>query len=296
MTESAGTANYQAPADPGAPAAAPPRPSGWAVWRRRLFSWDNLVITAVFGVVVGSWFLVSDAVGAQWVSSPSLVAHAFVTDARNGSLSRNTIATLKETIFGLVLGVLAGVVVGVLLGSAPALIRRGLYPYILGAYSLPRVALAPFFVLWFGIGLESKVFLVVSVVGFVVLFNVQQGLQAIDRDMVNVLRTMRAGPLQTIRYVVVPSLVPWIVSATKISVGLAVVSAVVGEMVGATEGLGWKVTFALSQADMTGAVSSLLVMSAMALFLYAIVALIERRILRWQAPAAGLDRQKTMVM
>ncbi|MBU6423879.1 MAG: ABC transporter permease [Chloroflexota bacterium] len=257
---------------------------------------DGAVMGVVLAAVIGSWYLVAALVGTEWVSDPTLVARALVTSASNGQLAQNVLATLEEVVIGLLLGIPAGAVGGVLLGTAPSLIRRGVYPYIIGAYSLPRVALAPFFVLWFGIGLESKVILIVSVVGFVVLFSVQQGLQTIDRDLLDALRSMGATPWQVVRYVVVPSLVSWIVSAAKISVGLAVVSAVVGEMVGATQGLGYWVTASLNQADMTDAVAALLLMAAMALLLYACVALVERYALRWQAHGAGMARQQTVAL
>jgi len=166
-------------------------------------------------------------------------------------------------------------------------VAREIDPYLLGVYSLPRVALAPFFILWFGIGLVSKVVLVVSVVGFVVLFNVRQGMESIDADILDALHSMRAGRWEVTRYVVIPSLIPWILSSVKIAVGIGFVSAVVGEMVGSTKGLGWYVTQSLNQFDMTGGVTSLVIMAVLALILYAIVGKIERRVCRWQASATA---------
>jgi len=222
-------------------------------------------------------------IGTQWTSSPTLVAERLLKVAGDGSLARNATATLEETFIGLALGVLIGIVAGILIARAPRLLTATIDPYIMGVYSLPRIALAPFFILWFGIGLESKVALVVSVVAFVVLFNVRQGIEGVDRDIIDALRSMRASRWAMTRYVIVPAVVPWIVSAVKISVGLALVSSVVGEMVGSTKGLGWYVTQTLNQFDMTGAVSSLLIMAVLALGLYAVVGRIERRLCRWQA-------------
>src|SRR5581483_2712976 len=237
----------------------------------------------LLGLVLAVWQLTGDVlVGVQWVSSPVLVAKRFGVIVSDGSLADNTIATLEETFLGLVLGIIGGVVAGVLIARAPRVLSETLDPYIMGVYSLPRVALAPFFILWFGIGLESKVALVVSVVAFVVLFNVRQGIEGVDRDLIDALRSMRAGRWQMTRYVTIPAVVPWIISAVKISVGLALVSAVVGEMVGSIKGLGWYVTQSLNQFDMTGGVTSLLIMAALALLLYAIVGRIERSVCRWQ--------------
>jgi NitT/TauT family transport system permease protein len=241
----------------------------------------------VLAAVLASWEIVQRLVGPQWVSSPVLVARRFVTIAEDGSLVRNTVATLEETAIGLALGIVVGVVAGIAIARAPAALTGTIEPYLLGMYSLPRVALAPFFILWFGIGLESKVALVVSVVGFVVLFNVRQGIEGVDRDLIDALRSMRASRWRMIRHVTVPAVIPWILSAVKIGVGLALVSSVVGEMVGSTKGLGWYVTFSLNQFDMTGGVTSLLIMAFLALVLYALVAAVERRACRWQAATSS---------
>jgi sulfonate transport system permease protein len=241
----------------------------------------------LLAVVLALWDLTGELVGVQWVSSPTLVAQRIGKIVADGTLANNTFATLEETFLGLVLGVLAGIVAGVLIARSAPVISQTLDPYIMGVYSLPRVALAPFFILWFGIGLESKVALVVSVVAFVVLFNVRQGVEGVDRDLIDALRSMRAGRWQMTRYVTIPAVVPWIISAVKISVGLALVSAVVGEMVGSIKGLGWYVTYSLNQFDMTGGVTSLLVMAALALLLYAIVGRIEQAVCRWQTVQSG---------
>ena len=252
-----------------------------ASWRRRGVA--AVLRLALLGAILALWqFAGESLIGVQWISSPARVAARLGVSASDGTLAANTIATLEETLLGLVLGIVIGVAAGVLIARAPLLLAATLDPYIMGVYSLPRIALAPFFILWFGIGLESKVALVVSVVAFVVLFNVRQGILGVDRDLIDALRSMRAGRWQMTRYVTIPAVVPWILSAVKISVGLALVSAVVGEMVGSTKGLGWYVTQSLNQFDMTGGMTSLLIMAVLALVLYGIVGAIERRVVRWQ--------------
>ena len=270
---------HSIPGDKQAPAGAAER----AAWPREL-----AVRVGIFALVVVLWqSLAQFVIGVNWVSSPTLVLQRLVRMASDGSLARNTGATLQETLLGLIVGILAGVLGGILIARAPAVVAREIDPYLLGVYSLPRVALAPFFILWFGIGLVSKVVLVVSVVGFVVLFNVRQGMESIDADILDALHSMRAGRWEVTRYVVIPSLIPWILSSVKIAVGIGFVSAVVGEMVGSTKGLGWYVTQSLNQFDMTGGVTSLVIMAVLALILYAIVGKIERRVCRWQASATA---------
>jgi len=270
---------HSIPGDKQAPDGAAER----AAWPR-----DLAVRVGIFALVVVLWqSLAQFVIGVNWVSSPTLVLQRLVRMASDGSLARNTGATLQETLLGLIVGILAGVLGGILIARAPAVVAREIDPYLLGVYSLPRVALAPFFILWFGIGLVSKVVLVVSVVGFVVLFNVRQGMESIDADILDALHSMRAGRWEVTRYVVIPSLIPWILSSVKIAVGIGFVSAVVGEMVGSTKGLGWYVTQSLNQFDMTGGVTSLVIMAVLALILYAIVGKIERRVCRWQASATA---------
>jgi NitT/TauT family transport system permease protein len=142
--------------------------------------------------------------------------------------------------------------------------------------------LAPFFVIWFGIGLTSKVALVVSIVLFVSLFNVRQGMESIDSDLVDVMKSMRSGRGPMLREVVVPSLLPWIMSAIKISIGMALIGAVVGEMIAADRGLGWQVSYSLTQFDMTGAMTSMVMMVVVAMILYYALSALERRVFRWK--------------
>lgn len=147
---------------------------------------------------------------------------------------------------------------------------------------MPRVALGPFFVVWFGIGVLSKILLAVSIVFVVILFNTREGIESIDHDLVDALRSMRASRWRMLRHVTIPSLIPWLLAPTKIGIGLALTGAVVGELVGASEGLGWYITNSLNAIDMTGAVTALLIMAIVAMLMYYAVLLLERRLLVWR--------------
>ena len=242
------------------------------------------VLVTILGVLIlfGLWQLTSMyLLKPVWISSPSLVLGRFVSSFRDGTLVANTVATTEEALLGLVAGVIAGILAGIALAEWRPLARI-LDPYIVGANSLPRIALAPFFVIWFGIGLFSKVLLVVSVVMFIALFNVRQGMASIDPDLVDVMKSMKGRRWAMFRYVTLPSLLPWIMSAVKIGIGSAIISAIVAEMVGADHGLGWSVTFALQQFDMTGAITSMTMMVILALILYGLLALLERWLFRWK--------------
>jgi NitT/TauT family transport system permease protein len=139
--------------------------------------------------------------GGKWISSPVEVAGRVWSMAGDGSLWLHTWETLKEAIVGLVTGVAIGVVGGVVLGGWKRL-SDAVDPVIMGFYSLPRVSLAPLFIIWLGIGLFAKVALVASIVLFVVLFNVREGVRGIDREVVDAFRSMNASRGAMVRYVV----------------------------------------------------------------------------------------------
>jgi NitT/TauT family transport system permease protein len=248
----------------------------------RLASWMLALVLIVI------WQIAADTVPGivSLASSPLLVADRLMTMAENGELWRNLLPTLEETIGGLLLGLMVGICGGVLMARS-RFAATVLDPYVIGINGLPRVALGPFFVVWFGIGILSKVLLAVSIVFVVVLFNTREGIESIDRDLVDALRSMRASRWQMLRHVVIPSLIPWLLAATKIGIGLALTGAVVGELVGASAGLGWYITNSLNVIDMTGAVTALLVMAVVAMAMYYIVLLIERRLLAWRPQAAS---------
>jgi NitT/TauT family transport system permease protein len=248
----------------------------------RLASW------LLAGVLIASWQIAADTVPGMTslASSPLLVTARLITMAQNGDLWRNLLPTLEETIGGLLLGLMVGICGGVLMARS-RFAATVLDPYVIGINGLPRVALGPFFVVWFGIGILSKILLAVSIVFVVVLFNTREGIESIDHDLVDALRSMRASRWQMLRHVVVPSLVPWLFAATKIGIGLALTGAVVGELVGASAGLGWYITNSLNIIDMTGAVTALLIMAVVAMVMYYAVLLVERRLLAWRPQASA---------
>ena len=159
--------------------------------------WDRArepaLVVLTFVALMLIWHLTATYwIKPVWISSPTLVAGRLVSTWKDGTLLDNTWATFQEALLGLLIGTVLGAVVALTLDRLK-LIARVLDPYLLAGYSLPRIALAPFFVLWLGIGLASKVTLVTSVIFFVVLFNVRQGLGTVDPDLRDALKSMRAG-------------------------------------------------------------------------------------------------------
>jgi NitT/TauT family transport system permease protein len=216
-----------------------------------------------------------------WSSRPSLIGTRIAEMALSGELARHSWATISEAGLGLLLGALVGVPIGILLAQNPRL-AKVLDPVVMGLYGLPRVALAPLFILWFGIGLESKVVMSLSMVLFVFLLNTTEGVRSIDRDLTDLLRTMRAGRLYTLRHVMLPAILPWIIAACRIGVGLSLVGAVVGELSGANRGLGWYVAKTGGQLDTTGAFAALTVLLVLAVLANQLIIVAEERAMKWR--------------
>lgn len=232
-----------------------------------------------------AWQIVSDNwSGGKSISSPAEVAVRLWFMANDGSLWMHTWETLKEAIIGLFVGIAIGVVLGVLLGTWKRL-SDAIDPVVMGLYSLPRVSLAPLFIIWLGIGILAKVALVASMVLFVVMFNVREGVRGIDREVVEAFRSMNASRNALLRYVVIPTLVPWLFAAIRIGIGMALIGAVVGEMIGASKGLGWYVSWTSGVYDMTGSITALVILMILAMAFNWILAILERRLLHWRHSA-----------
>jgi len=230
----------------------------------------------LFIIAIVVWELLSrTVVDPFWISSPYLVGSRLYELAVSGDLLWHTRATVWQALLGLALGLVVGVALGGLLTAFPRL-ARALDPFVMGFYSLPRIALAPLFILWFGIGLLSKVLMVFSLVVFIFLLNTMQGLKQVDRDLVDLMRSMRASRAFIARRVQLPSMVPWLVAAARISVGLALIGSVLGELLGANRGLGWYVEFSSGRLDTTGVFAGLVVLMVVAVAMNLAIDLLER--------------------
>jgi sulfonate transport system permease protein len=248
--------------------------------RSQLMFWAWRAVAILIPLI--GWQLLSEYwIGGKWISSPLAVVHRLASMAQDGSLQMHTWETVKEALLGLLLGVVLGALLGIFLGLWKRL-SDAVDPIIMGFYSLPRVSLAPLFVIWMGIGLLAKLALVASIVLFVVLFNVREGIRNIDHDIVDAFRSMNAPRSAMLRYVVIPSLVPWLFASIRIGIGMALIGAVVAELIGSARGLGWYVMHSTGVYDITGSISALTVLMLVAMALNWILAVFERRILRWR--------------
>ena len=238
--------------------------------------WQLLATVPLFGRVLLPPFFFSNPVdvGSQiidWFSSGVIWKHLFIT--------------LLESMLAFAIGSLGGIAVGFWFARQP-LVAAVFDPYVKMANALPRVVLAPIFTLWLGLGIWSKVALGVTLVFFIVFFNVYQGVKEVSRTVLANGRMLGMSERQLMRHVYWPSALTWMFSSLHTSVGFAVVGAVVGEYLGSAAGLGYLIQQAEGAFDIAGVFAGMLVLSAFVILIDLGVTWAERRLLVWRPEAA----------
>jgi len=214
--------------------------------------------------------------------APEQVWQRFLLALADGSLLRNASATLYEVTAGLLAGVLLATLLGYLLAKS-RMLERLLSPYLVASQAIPIVAIAPLLVIWFGPGLKSKILICALIVFFPVLVNTIVGVRAVSEHLRDLMRSMHATPLQMARYLEIPAALPVFLAGLRIGATLSVIGAVVGEFMGADRGLGFLGNVGRGQYDTALVFVAVFTLVAMALGLYGLVLLLEKRLLRWQA-------------
>lgn len=222
-----------------------------------------------------------------WISRPTLVLSEMLELFRSEDFYIDTWVTLKEVIVGFVVGSALGAIAGVALGSTPK-IGAITEPFVHFLNAIPRVALAPLFVVWFGFGLTSKVAVIVSIIFFVMLINAYAGVRDVDDDLVLAARLLGASRRQVIRNVVIPSLTVWLFAGLRLSVAYSFLGVVIGEFVGSSAGLGHYILRQSNFFNTAGVFAAIIIISALSLASVGALGILERRILNWQPPKENL--------
>jgi len=236
--------------------------------------------------LVPTFFFDNDRQAAFFFGEPLKVVQRiwswFVTEA---DIYRHLWITLLETVLAFAAGSTLGLLFGLWLALQP-MASAILEPYIKALNSMPRIILAPIFSVWFGLGVASKVALGVTLVFFIVFFNVYQGVKEVSPVVLANARMLGASGRQLLRHVYLPSATSWVFSSLHTSVGLAFVGAVVGEYLGSSQGVGYLILQAEGTFDINTVMAGILVLTAFALVLDAAVGRIEKRLMKWQ-PKSG---------
>ena len=222
---------------------------------------------------------------AFFFGEPQKVFWVIVEWFATGEIFGHLGITLLETALGFLIGSVFGLAIGLWLALSPTA-SAVMDPYIKGFNSMPRVVLAPIFAVWFGLGIWSKVALGVTLVFFVVFFNVYQGVREVSPNLIANARMLGASPRQLLRSIYLPSAMSWVFASLHNAVGLAFVGAVVGEYLGSSRGVGYLILQAEGTFDINTVFAGIIVLTAFALVLDAVVTVIERRLMTWQ-PKAG---------
>jgi NitT/TauT family transport system permease protein len=217
---------------------------------------------------------------ALWVSRPSAIGATLWAFFVGGSIYPHLLYTLGNAVVGLVAGSLGGIALGFLIVRFERF-GRIIDPFINFFYSIPRIALAPLFVLWFGVGLGSKVATIFAIVFFLLLVNTVTGIRQVDKHLVRGMQAMGATRWQINRYVVIPSTLVWILAGLRLAIPQSVIGAVIAEYVGATKGLGYLILFAAANLDTTTVLSAVVVLGTISVAITEIVNRVETTLLKW---------------
>jgi len=244
-------------------------------------------VMAAYQLIFGIVLLVIWQAASVWlidpffISSPTEVLTRLWEWTRDGSIFLHIWATLYATFLGFVIGSVAGVIGGIWLGVSP-FFSRLLNPYIWAFNALPKVALAPLLILWFGLGIHSKVALAAVLVVFLVFVNTFSGVREVDQDLIDGVRLMKAKRSQILMKVILPSAMSWIFVGLKSALPYALIGVIIGEMIASNRGLGYLVQRAGSEFDTAGAFAALTIIAVIAAILNELVQTAQTRLERWK--------------
>jgi ABC-type nitrate/sulfonate/bicarbonate transport system permease component len=244
-----------------------------------------VLMTLAFGVWE-AWVRLAET--PRWLlPPPSAIARVLVVD--RALLLDHGWATLQAVLLGFVLALVVGLLIAAAI-DASVVIERAIYPLIIASQTVPIVALAPLLLIWFGYGLVPKV-LVAALIGFFpIAVNTVDGLRAVDRDVLDLLRTLGAGRWARFRLAKLPAALPFVFSGAKVAIAVCVIGAVFGELVGSSAGLGYLMTRSAAQFLTARVFACIALLSLMGVGLFALVALAERLVMPWRRYTTRTDR------
>jgi NitT/TauT family transport system permease protein len=263
-----------APDDLGLPAEADP-----AVRYRRVLIARLIVVVAVLAV----WQATVDfgLVDPFWISSPILVGKELWSELASGALVGDVAITVFEALIAFVVSSTLGIAAGLLLARAPFW-DDVLAPLVLALNSLPRVALAPLIILWFGIGITAKVVTAFTLVFFILLVNTLGGAKNVDNDILTIARLMGASERDILWKVTLPSALPWIFAGLNLGLTYSLLGVIVAEILASNQGLGYVIQSSAATFNTAGVFAGLITLALVAWVFSAVMRLIEARLLRWK--------------
>lgn len=212
---------------------------------------------------------------------PSRLVGYMVELFRFGGIMKHILVTLEEILLGTIIGIGIGLVVGYIMAKI-RVIERLIMPFVIILQTAPKISLAPLFILWMGLGIKSKLALVILVVMFPIMINQVLAIRTIDENAYNLMKILRAKKFQTFLYLELPYSFEMLLSGIKLAITQAVTGAVIGEMIGAKAGLGYLLTLGSETYDINMILSAVIVLSFIGLFLYLLSSGLEKKVLFWK--------------
>ena len=235
-------------------------------------------------VLVVAWQVLSVAFGTYWIGSPVGVLTRVMAGIASGDLLRHAGITLSEAVAGFLIGAVPAATLPFALRRYPV-VSAILDPFMVGGYGAPKLALAPLFILWFGIGIASKIALVAITVFFIVYFSAQAGVRALDIKLVQMAQVVGANERHLARHIIFPGAVPYIFTGFRIALPYAIGGAVIAELISSNRGLGYLIQLGAMNFDTTGVFVALVATTCIVFLGNWSVNALERRLLRWRPPS-----------
>jgi NitT/TauT family transport system permease protein len=217
-----------------------------------------------------------------YVSKPTAIAQRLYELFASGEIYPHLWTTGQELVLGYVIGVAGGVIGGYTLGRSPRLARI-FEPYVMAFYGVPKIALAPLFIIWFGIGMGSKIALASIMVFFLVFYNVFAGVRSVDRELVNLTLIMGANQRQLTYHVFLPAAAPFVMLGMRLAIPYSVIGVIVGEFTSSAQGLGLFIHEASSTYDPAGVFAGIVILLAFVAIANFLAGRLERHLLRWRS-------------
>ncbi|WP_213769773.1 ABC transporter permease [Bradyrhizobium sp. dw_78] len=254
-----------------------------SVWTGKVLRWLLTLLPGIAFLVFWQW-AAGRLIKEIYVSKPTAVALRLYELFASGEIYPHLWTTGEELVLGYVIGVSGGVIGGYALGRSPRLARI-FEPYVMAFYGVPKIALAPLFIIWFGIGIGSKVALASIMVFFLVFYNVFTGVRSVDRELVNLTLVMGANQRQLTYHVFLPASAPFVMLGMRMAIPYSVIGVIVGEFTSSTQGLGLFIHEASANYDPAGVFAGIVILLGFVTIAGALAGRLERRLLRWQKPS-----------
>ncbi|WP_217572017.1 ABC transporter permease [Mesorhizobium sp. GbtcB19] len=247
-------------------------------WSAATGSWLPAVILLLATIMAWEAVVRIFAISAFIIPAPSEIAQSLV--AQWATLMQATLVTAGEILFGFLVSVVVGIAIALVIVRFDWL-GRALYPLVVLFQNVPKVALAPIFILWFGYGLAPKIGLILVIAFFPVTLSMLAGMQSVDRSLLSLMNSVGASRTQILFRIRVPHSLPNLMAGTKIAATLSVIGAIVGEFAGASDGLGYVIQFASTQLDTALVFAALLLVSVLGIAFYYAAEILERIVVPW---------------